>query len=117
MKMSLAVLVLVSSSASLAFADDKPPPEPTPAMEPQKVGPRTEQIDEKAYAKVLRVAASGADHATIAAALAAVTDAAEGKRYAILVATGQYKGETVAMKPFVDLFGGYDQKDWKQRDI
>ncbi|NWG12228.1 MAG: right-handed parallel beta-helix repeat-containing protein [Acidobacteria bacterium] len=38
------------------------------------------------------------------------------KRYAILVAAGTYAGETIEMRPHVDLFGGYEPTSW-QRDI
>ena len=116
---TLIPFLIVLSAGTLAIAQqEKPATEPPPVMEPQKLGPRTEPVDEKPYAKVLRAGpAGGADHATIAAALAAITDASENKRYAVLVCAGEYKGETVTMKPFVDLFGGFDQKDFKTRDI
>jgi hypothetical protein len=110
MKTSFALLVVLF--ATLVFADPPPPPEPPSVMEPQKLGPRTEQVDEKAYAKVVRVEAGG----SIADTLTNITDASEKKRYAIFVAGGDYKGATIEMKPFVDLFGGFDAKAWK-RDI
>jgi hypothetical protein len=113
MKRFAAVVVLLSvSSSSLVFADPPPPPEPTPIMDAKKLGPQTEQVDENAYAKVVRVEAGG----SIQDALKGITDASESKRYAIFVPAGEYKGGTIEMKPFVDLFGGFDAKASK-RDI
>src|SRR5262245_32400561 len=110
------VAIVLLALAPQAIAQEKPPQEPPPKMEPQQLGPQTEAVDAKAYARVLRVAPSGADHTSIQQALAAITDAGESKRYAVFVAAGEYKGQTVEMKPFVDLFGGFDPKGWK-RDI
>ena len=109
--MRVLAVVLVLMSATLAWADAPPPPEPIPNMEPRKLGPRTEQVDQKAYAKVVRISSGE----SIADALKGISDAAESKRYAILVAGGEYKGSTVEMKPFVDLFGGFDSTG--KRDI
>ena len=106
---SIAALFIVASAVA---AQEKPPAEPPPKMEPEKIGPRTETVDEKAYAKVVRVEPGK----SISEALAGITDASESKRYAIFVAAGEYKGDTIQMKPHVDLFGGFDGKSWK-RDI
>ncbi len=118
----LGVLTLLAVSA---LAQEKPPQEPAPQMEPDKIGPRTDAVDAKVYAKVLHVAPTGADQAdgsmaapmaTIAQALSKVSDAGEQRRYAVFVAAGEYKGQTLEMKPHVDLFGGFDAKGW-ERDI
>ncbi|HEV2294783.1 MAG TPA: right-handed parallel beta-helix repeat-containing protein [Tepidisphaeraceae bacterium] len=120
-----AVIVLALAFCALpALAQEKPPQEP-PKMEPDKIGPRTEAVDSKVYAKVLHVAPTGSDQAdgsaaapaaTIAQALAKVADAGEQRRYAVFVAAGEYKGQTIRMKSHVDLFGGFNAKSW-QRDI
>src|SRR5688500_14830492 len=112
MKHLIRSIALVVVLASAAFAQQKPPAEPPPKMEADKLGPKTEAVDEKAYAKVVRVEAGK----SIQEALAAITDASESKRYAIFVAAGEYKGATIEMKPFVDLFGGFDVGNGK-RDI
>ncbi len=120
-----AVVPLLIAFLSSARAEEKLAPAPTPRMELAKVGPRTEELDLKAYAQVLHVAPSGSDQgdaspakplATIAQALSKISDAREQKRYAVIVAAGEYRGDTIAMKPFVDLFGGFDANAWK-RDI
>ncbi len=94
-------------------------------MEPEKLGPRTEAVDLKAYAKVIHVAPGGPEEGdgspgapvgTIPRAVGRISDAGESRRHAILVAAGEYRGETVLMKPHVDLFGGFDAKGWR-RDI
>lgn len=106
-------LLITFALASQTFAQDKPAAaNPPPKMEPNNLGPRTQAVDEKAYAKVVRVESGG----SIPDALAGITDASESKRYAVFVAAGEYKGDTIEMKPHVDLFGGFRAKSWK-RDI
>lgn len=56
------------------------------------------------YAQYVTVAKSGGDYTTITAALNAITDAATGKRYCILVYPGDY-AETVTCKSWVDIVG------------
>ena len=51
------------------------------------------------------------------APLAAIKDASAENRYAILVAAGSYNESRIAMKPYVDLYGGYSGGDWKERDV
>ena len=105
-------LIIVLALASFAWAQEKPPADPPPKMEPAKLGPRTETVDEKAYAKVVRLEAGH----SIPEALARIEDASESKRYAIFVPAGEYRGETIQMKAHVDLLGGFDAAFFK-RDI
>src|SRR6185503_4633283 len=35
----------------------------------------------------------------------------------VLVAAGTYRESGVRMKPYVDLYGGFDAKDWKERKV
>jgi hypothetical protein len=87
------------------------------AMVPMgQVGPQLRSADPRAYAHVIHVAPGG-KHATVGSALASVKDAAPGNRYAILVAAGTYKEARLAMKPYVDLYGGFAAGDSKERDI
>ena len=51
----VAVLVVLAAAASPSRAQEKPPAEPPPKMEPDKIGPRTDAANEKAYANVVRV--------------------------------------------------------------
>jgi hypothetical protein len=57
-----------------------------------QIGPQDWPLDLGTYAHVLHMA-PGEKHPTVAAALAAVQDAAPAKRYAILVAAGTYNGD------------------------
>jgi hypothetical protein len=92
-------------------------PASPPVMVPMdQVGPQARGVDTTPYAHVLRVAPEG-EHRTVAGALASVTDAAPGNRYAILVAAGTYKEARVQMKAYVDLYGGFAAGDWKDRDV
>jgi hypothetical protein len=87
------------------------------AMVPMdQVGPQPRRVDPKAYAHVIHVAPDG-QHRTVASALAAVTGAAPGNRYAILVAAGTYKEARLQLKPYVDLYGGFAAGNWKDRDV
>jgi hypothetical protein len=82
-----------------------------------QVGPQSIPVDRKLYAQVLTVAPQG-QHQSIARALASITDASPGKRYAVLVAAGTYNETRVQMKPFVDLYGGFAPGgDGKGRDV
>jgi hypothetical protein len=90
----------------------------------EQVGPQPRSYSDKApravvlnpYARVIHVAPDG-DHKTVAAALASISDASADKRYAILVAAGTYRESGLRMKPWVDLYGGFAQGDWKTRDV
>jgi hypothetical protein len=97
-----------------------------PAMA-STVGPGTTQIDSAAYKAIRYVSQTTGNDATgdgsqakpwasIPAALSKMEPGAADRRQAIFVAAGTYAGATVEMKPFVDLYGGYDPKTW-QRDI
>lgn len=59
---------------------------------------------QKKYAQIVYVAKSNGDYTTITAAEASITDAASDKRYAILIAPGDYT-ETVTYKDYVDIIG------------
>jgi hypothetical protein len=116
---------LVACALRAALQANPLEPPARPVMEPGKLGPRPEVVDPTSYARVLHVAAGGSDSAggsqdaplaTISQALSRAVDAGEAKRHAILVAGGEYKGETIRMKPYVDLFGGFDRQGWR-RDI
>src|SRR4029078_11529792 len=109
------VLFLVTTHARVEAA-----PSPSP------IGPQNAPVDRSVYQVRFVSQATGSDStgdgsqskplASLQAALAKITDASAERRYAIFVASGTYRGATVAMKPFVDLYGGHDPKTW-QRDI
>jgi hypothetical protein len=87
------------------------------------VGPASKLVNPSRYQKVLFVAPGGAGQgsreaplASPAAALASLQNAGASGRWAVLVAAGTYPTVDLKMKPYVDLFGGFDAKDWS-RDI
>ncbi|MDZ7332780.1 MAG: right-handed parallel beta-helix repeat-containing protein [candidate division KSB1 bacterium] len=93
----------------------------------QVVGPNTAILALGDYQKIVYVSKSAASDqqndgskshpwASIQLALSRINDTSPDKRYAILVAEGVYAGETIQMKQYVDLFGGFDPSSW-QRDI
>ena len=54
--------------------------------------------------------------ATLPYALSQSASANAANRAAVLVAAGTYLGQTIELKPYVDLFGGHDPASWR-RDI
>lgn len=81
-----------------------------------QIGPQSRGVNPKDYAQVLQVAPAG-PFSTVGSALASIADASPTKRYAILVAAGNYPESSIAMKPYVDLYGGFAAGDWKKRDV
>jgi len=90
-------------------------------------GPQTIKIERTAYADFVYVSAdSGSDREgdgsalkplqSLGYALKTITDASRENKYAVCVSVGEYKEETLQMKAYVDLYGGFS-KDWKERDI
>lgn len=91
------------------------------------MGPRTEPVPFDQYAEVRYVSIEiGSDNFgdgtigdpwySVVHALNEITDATEGKKYAILVARGRYGSFTINMKPWVDLYGGFEEVGWT-RDV
>ena len=90
-------------------------------------GPQTEQIKQNEYANVYYVADNtGSDEtgtgseaqpwASINYALSQISKASDDQRIAIFVSEGDYSKSTIQMKEYVDLYGGFSEKNW-QRDI
>jgi len=91
------------------------------------VGPRTESVAPEAYRRILYVSpTAGSDETgagtrerpwrTLSFALGRIEDAAESVRVALFCAAGTCDSETLVMKPYVDLFGGFHPQTW-ERDI
>lgn len=86
----------------------------------------TEPVERGRYAVVLHVAPSGHDLkgdgtaqrplATLPEALERAGRPAEGRRVAVFVAAGRYLQPTLALKPRVDLYGGFSA-DFAERDL
>lgn len=87
------------------------------------LGPRTVAVDPAGYSQTRYVSSGGSDESgdgsrskpwrSLGKALAAAP--AKG-RAAVFVASGTYKEGTLTMQQRVDLYGGFDGRDWK-RDI
>lgn len=93
----------------------------------EDAGPHTGKVSLEAYQEVRYVVpAAGlvtegkgtreAPWRSLTGALASVSDASEGKRYAILVAGGTFLESEMVMREWVDLYGGFDASTW-ERDI
>jgi len=122
--------VFVFSVAGVIRADapeDKVWSDAPKKSEPCEMGPRNGRVEPDRYHQILYVSANRGDDvkgdgsaarpwASISRAIAGAVDAGRGNRWAILVAEGTYEGETVVMKPYVDLYGGFEAVNW-ERDI
>jgi hypothetical protein len=95
--------------------------------EPSKIGRQNRAIELSRYQQIRYVShQTGNDRAgdgsadkpwvSINHAIGQITDADSAKRYAILVSRGRYGGQTIQMREYVDLYGGFEPGDW-HRDI
>ena len=90
----------------------------------RNAGPANTKLDTAAYAALYYVSSlTGSDsgdgtrlHPWKSIARVSGVSAGPSRRAAILVAEGRYLGATVQMKPFVDLYGGFEVAAWT-RDI
>jgi len=91
------------------------------------VGPQNVSVEPTAYAVVRYVSqAMGSDHkgdgskekpwSSLNHALEQCREATPDKRAAILVGSGTYREASLALRPYVDFYGGYDSSNWR-RDI
>ncbi len=95
--------------------------------EPDKIGPRTEQVQLDKYKNFIYVSTSkgsdknnglsrSAPFKTITRAIADATHRRRHNRYAILVAAGTYSEPEISTKIYADLYGGFNPENW-ERDI
>jgi hypothetical protein len=93
----------------------------------ERVGPKTEKVDEDVYEKVWYVSiTSGSDSIgdgsqnnpwkTVISALLKISNESESHRYAIFVASGIYEQGTIYMQEWIDLYGGFNPETW-ERDL
>ncbi len=94
---------------------------------PSNIGPRTEAVQLEKYQEVRYVLDDiGSDEnrdgssvkswRSINHALDEITDAGPDKRYAVLVSQGSYNLDTIHLKEYIDLYGGFETSKW-ERDI
>ena len=86
------------------------------------LGPRSEPVDFSLYEQVSYVAPAGEDESgrgsrdhpyrSLGFAVAQSQGASENRRYAILVAAGTYIVNDLKLSCWVDLYGGFDNKNW-----
>lgn len=92
----------------------------------QVIGPKTTEVNITQYSKVVYVSESGSDESgsgiksnpykSIQKAISVLGKQSAGNRCAILVASGKYGGETIRLREYIDLYGGFNQSTW-ERDI
>lgn len=91
------------------------------------IGPKTVTVPLEDYHRILYVSSTtGSDEQgvgsaqqpwkTMTYALDQIRDASPEKRYALIVSRGEYAHTPISMKPYVDLYGGFDPATW-ERDI
>jgi Right handed beta helix region len=117
-------LVLPLFFASVTALAQAPHPGSMTRMD--QIGPRPEPVLLASYSHVRHVSAqAGSDSApgtaekplkSVAGALKSITDSSPSRRYAILVAAGDYPTARLELKANVDLFGGF-AADFKTRDV
>jgi parallel beta-helix repeat protein len=121
-----ALAFAVFSARSAPVVDSTPSPILTP-LHLNEIAPRTESVDLEQFYHVRYVIPEtngaypatgepGAPWTSLADALSAITDAGPRNRYVLLVAAGVYTVKSLALKPWVEVYGGYDPKGWT-RDI
>lgn len=92
-----------------------------------QIGPSTEKIDFQNYSQLFYVShTKGSDTegngsvnkpwSSVYYALNKIVIATKENRVAIFVSEGTYSGFTLQLKPYVDLYGGFNKENW-QRDI
>jgi len=91
------------------------------------IGPKTETVPLEDYHHVFYISSkTGSDEKgngsaqqpwkSISFALDQIQDAKSENRYAVFVSSGDYSHTPIRMKPYVDLYGGFDASKW-ERDI
>jgi hypothetical protein len=89
-------------------------------------GPKTHIIKIDGYSQIFFVAKDGSDEKnrgtrdnpfkTIQYAVSKADHTTESKKTALFIAEGIYDGETIVLKPFVDVYGGFNRESW-ERDV
>ncbi len=88
-------------------------------------GPRLEEVNVSEYRAVYYVSPSATVQGngsrerpwkSLDQALATAPPSSSASRYAVFVSQGTAAGDTIRMKEYVDLFGGFSSTDWK-RDL
>lgn len=115
--------MLIAGSFFISCADSHPKSLPDPVE-----APLTIKVNASNYNNILYVARKTGNDTTgagsrkepyrsIKKAMENINNAAAQNRYAIFVSEGEYIVEsTIPMKSFVDLFGGFSEKNW-ERDV
>ncbi|MBD3386184.1 DUF1565 domain-containing protein [candidate division KSB1 bacterium] len=110
MKTKLALFILLAAVYSFA----------------QVKGPATHRIERDGYSRIFFITKDGSDEMnrgtkdnpfkTIQYAVSKADHPTESNRTALFVSEGIYDGETIVLKPFIDLYGGFNRESW-ERDV
>jgi len=86
--------------------------------------PVTDLIPESDYHRILYVSDDGEDSAengskespfeSIEFALQQITNASADNRFAIMISQGGYSDETIILKDYVDMYGGFKEESWER---
>jgi len=87
-------------------------------------GPVTELPIERKYHTLVYISSNGSDRdgtgtkqnpwQSISYTLSQITDAGKTNRYAVCIAEGSYLVSSLILKPYIDLYGGYNASDWRR---
>jgi len=86
--------------------------------------PVTDLIPESDYHRILYISDDGEDSAengskespfeSIEFALQQITNASADNRFAIMISQGGYSDETIILKDYVDMYGGFKEESWER---
>jgi len=121
------IIFIVLACGLIGFSCEDKSIESEREMDSVVSGPQTEEINKEVYSKIYYVADNlGSDEngdgteqkpwKSINYALIQITDASVENRDGLFVSEGDYSKATIQMKEFVDIYGGFAEKDWS-RDI
>ncbi len=111
-------ITVLSLALSMAWAE-------TQIRNIAEIGPNTESIESNGYAQIYYVSSAASEDGdgsqtspwkSLTAGMSGLPEASADRPLAVFVSEGNYGGETLMMRPFVDLFGGFDSVTW-DRDI
>ncbi len=96
----------------------------TQIISAQVIGPKTTEVNMASYSKIVYVAETGSDQSgngtkqnpykSIGFALSKLSGLSSNNKGAVLVAKGSYTSQTIQLKSFADLYGGFDPVSWER---
>jgi len=93
-------------------------------VEQKLIYPETEQVQQADYTRIVYVSKNGQDseengpkenpYLTVPFALSQIQNASAENRAAVLISQGEYSGETIELKEYVDFYGGFNEQTWER---